>query len=87
LLELSERDMRKIRGAEIGFIFQEPMTALNPVFTIDDQIAEALYTKALLSAIPLPDPDRMPTRITLTPKDVNLDAPLRELAPGHFAAV
>ena len=42
LLELSERDMRAIRGAEIGFIFQEPMTALNPVFTIGDQIVEAL---------------------------------------------
>jgi ABC-type dipeptide/oligopeptide/nickel transport system ATPase component len=42
LLELSERDMRRIRGAEIGFIFQEPMTALNPVYTIGDQIAEAL---------------------------------------------
>ena len=42
LLELTERDMRAIRGAEIGFIFQEPMTALNPVFTIGDQIAEAL---------------------------------------------
>jgi ABC-type oligopeptide transport system ATPase subunit len=45
------------------------------------------YTKALLSAIPLPDPDRQPTRITLNPHDVNLDAPLREFAPGHFAAV
>ena len=42
LLELSERDMRAIRGAEIGFIFQEPMTALNPVFTIGAQIIEAL---------------------------------------------
>jgi ABC-type dipeptide/oligopeptide/nickel transport system ATPase component len=42
LLELSERDMRAIRGAEIGFIFQEPMTALNPVFTIGAQIVEAL---------------------------------------------
>jgi oligopeptide/dipeptide ABC transporter ATP-binding protein len=42
LLELSERQMRAIRGAEIGFIFQEPMTALNPVFTIGDQIMEAL---------------------------------------------
>jgi ABC-type dipeptide/oligopeptide/nickel transport system ATPase component len=34
--------MRKIRGAEIALIFQEPMTALNPVFTIGDQIAEAI---------------------------------------------
>jgi peptide/nickel transport system ATP-binding protein len=42
LLELSERDMRAVRGADISLIFQEPMTALNPVFTIGDQIAEAL---------------------------------------------
>jgi oligopeptide/dipeptide ABC transporter ATP-binding protein len=42
LLELSEREMRKIRGAEIALIFQEPMTALNPVFTIGNQIAEAI---------------------------------------------
>ena len=42
LLELSEREMRTIRGAEIALIFQEPMTALNPVFTIGDQIAEAI---------------------------------------------
>jgi peptide/nickel transport system ATP-binding protein len=42
LLSLDERLMREVRGAEISLIFQEPMTALNPVFTIGDQIAEAL---------------------------------------------
>ncbi len=42
LLALSESDMRQVRGAEIALIFQEPMTALNPVFTIGDQIAETL---------------------------------------------
>ena len=42
LLTLSEREMREIRGAEIALIFQEPMTALNPVFTVGDQIAETL---------------------------------------------
>ena len=42
LLALRETEMRAIRGAEIALIFQEPMTALNPVFTIGDQIAEAL---------------------------------------------
>jgi ABC-type oligopeptide transport system ATPase subunit len=45
------------------------------------------YTKALLSAIPVPDPDHKPARIELNAKDMNLDAPLREIAPGHFAAV
>jgi oligopeptide/dipeptide ABC transporter ATP-binding protein len=42
LLRLSEREMQAVRGADIALIFQEPMTALNPVFTIGDQIAETL---------------------------------------------
>jgi oligopeptide/dipeptide ABC transporter ATP-binding protein len=42
LLALGEREMQSVRGAEISLIFQEPMTALNPVFRIGDQIAEAL---------------------------------------------
>jgi oligopeptide/dipeptide ABC transporter ATP-binding protein len=71
LLRLSERDMRRVRGAEISLIFQEPMTALNPVFTIGDQVAEALivHDKAsgkaamrraveLLDAVKIAEPDR-----------------------------
>ncbi|MBO8164137.1 MAG: ABC transporter ATP-binding protein [Brevibacillus sp.] len=48
LLRASERRMRQIRGNEIAMIFQEPMTSLNPVYTIGDQIMEAirLHTKA-----------------------------------------
>jgi peptide/nickel transport system ATP-binding protein len=42
LLELSEPDMRKVRGNAISMIFQEPMTSLNPVLTIGRQISEAL---------------------------------------------
>jgi peptide/nickel transport system ATP-binding protein len=42
-LERNGRQMREIRGSEIGMIFQDPMTALNPVFTIGFQIAENLY--------------------------------------------
>jgi len=42
LLGLSEADMRSIRGNEIAMIFQEPMTSLNPVFTVGDQIMEAV---------------------------------------------
>jgi glutathione transport system ATP-binding protein len=42
LLETSQKDMRSIRGKEIAMIFQEPMTSLNPVFTIGDQISEVL---------------------------------------------
>lgn len=42
LLDLSEKEMIKVRGNKIGMIFQEPMTSLNPVFTIGMQIAEPL---------------------------------------------
>jgi ABC-type dipeptide/oligopeptide/nickel transport system ATPase component len=42
LLELREKEMRKIRGNEIAMIFQEPMTSLNPVYTVGDQIGEVL---------------------------------------------
>ncbi len=42
LLELSSEEMRKLRGAEISMIFQEPMTALNPVFSIGYQMKEML---------------------------------------------
>jgi len=42
LLTLSQREMRSVRGKDIAMIFQEPMTSLNPVYTIGDQIAEAV---------------------------------------------
>jgi oligopeptide/dipeptide ABC transporter ATP-binding protein len=71
LLSVSERDMQRIRGAEIGFVFQEPMTALNPVMTIGSQIEETLRAhdratrrtaraKAveLLDAVSVPEPQR-----------------------------
>jgi peptide/nickel transport system ATP-binding protein len=40
LLALEEKEMRRVRGARIAMVFQEPMTALNPVFTVGEQIAE-----------------------------------------------
>ena len=68
LLALPEREMREVRGARIALIFQEPMTALNPVMRVGDQIAEALTvhgrathagarTRAaeLLDAVRIPD--------------------------------
>src|SRR6478736_6065089 len=42
LLDLSEKEMRSVRGNQIAMIFQEPMTSLNPVYTIGDQIVEAV---------------------------------------------
>ena len=42
LLTLEEKDMERVRGNDISMVFQEPMTSLNPVFTIGDQIMEAI---------------------------------------------
>lgn len=71
LLALDERAMQRVRGAEIGLVFQEPMTALNPVFTIGNQIEETLAvhgiargagarTQALelLESVSMPEPQR-----------------------------
>jgi oligopeptide/dipeptide ABC transporter ATP-binding protein len=71
LIELSEAEMRRIRGNDISMIFQEPMTSLNPVYTVGDQIAEAiiLHQSAnkkvawgksidLLRMVGIPSPDR-----------------------------
>ncbi|RDH87539.1 MAG: ABC transporter ATP-binding protein [endosymbiont of Escarpia spicata] len=69
LLALSEQEMRQVRGGRMGMIFQEPMTSLNPVLRIGDQIAEAvrLHDKLsgaavtervveLLDSVGIPDP-------------------------------
>ncbi len=71
LLQRSERAMREIRGGEIAMIFQEPMTSLNPVFTIGNQIGEAvrLHQRAdrttvrsrvveALRRVEIPEPER-----------------------------
>ena len=42
LLQLSASDLRAVRGGQIGFVFQDPMTSLNPVMKIGDQLAEPL---------------------------------------------
>ena len=49
LLALPESDMRQVRGAGIGFVFQEPMAALNPVMRVGAHIAEALRVHGLAS--------------------------------------
>ena len=56
LLAKSPREMRAIRGNQISMIFQEPMTSLNPVHTIGDQIAEAV------DPAPAPGPARSPAQ-------------------------
>ncbi|WP_219213976.1 ABC transporter ATP-binding protein [Variovorax boronicumulans] len=72
LLDLSDAQMRAVRGRDIGMIFQEPLTALNPVMRIGDQIQEVLEvhgagnrasrrekTMGLISEVGLPDPQRI----------------------------
>ena len=49
LLKLSDSEMRQIRGDDVAMIFQDPMTSLNPVFTVGEQIAEALRLHRNLS--------------------------------------
>ena len=58
LLKLSPEDMRKLRGKEIGFIFQDPLTSLNPTLTIGYQIAEAIREHMGLPAKAAKDRDR-----------------------------
>ena len=71
LLELSLKEMRKIRGSDISMVFQEPMTSLNPVFTIGRQIMESLILHQhmskpqardraieMLTLVGIPNPDK-----------------------------
>src|SRR6188768_3815209 len=50
LIAIEESEMRRVRGKEIAMIFQEPMTSLNPVYTIGDQIVEAVLLHQRVSA-------------------------------------
>lgn len=69
LLQLSEEEMQKIRGRAISMVFQEPMTSLNPVFTVGNQITEVIVlhqkaskreaeelAAAMLARVGIPDP-------------------------------
>src|SRR5437899_10397237 len=71
LLRLSEEEMRRVRGREIGMVFQEPMTSLNPVLSIGRQLTEGLEihmgmtpgdarrrAAELLGMVGTPDPER-----------------------------
>ena len=81
LLQFGEKEMEKVRGNEISMIFQEPMTSLNPVFTIGDQIMEAILlhqglhktearkkTIEILDRVKIPSPE---TRIDAYPHQLS----------------
>ncbi len=55
IVTLSEKQMRQIRGNKISMIFQEPMTSLNPVFTVGDQVAEVIQLHKRISKSDLRD--------------------------------
>jgi microcin C transport system ATP-binding protein len=70
LMQLKEKEMRRVRGGDISIVFQEPMTSLNPLHTIDKQIGEVLLlhkgltgakararTLELLAQVGIPDPE------------------------------
>lgn len=72
LSSMNEEELRKIRGNDISMIFQEPMTSLNPVFTVEKQISEVLMlhqgmdkkaaakrSREMLEAVKIPNPDRV----------------------------
>jgi peptide/nickel transport system ATP-binding protein len=71
LAELSEREIRRVRGDDIAMVFQEPMTSLNPVFRVGAQVAEAIRihrnvsrrearerARAMLELVSIPDPEK-----------------------------
>ncbi|MDX6465253.1 MAG: peptide/nickel transport system ATP-binding protein, partial [Gaiellaceae bacterium] len=71
LLELSDREMQEYRGNELGMIFQDPMTSLNPVYKVGDQIVEMIQSHErigkrdakrratdLLKQVGIPNPER-----------------------------
>lgn len=51
ILKMDKNEIRKIRGQHISMIFQDPMTSLNPVMTVGDQIAETIKTHEKISAV------------------------------------
>ena len=83
LLQLEEKEMERVRGNEVAMIFQEPMTSLNPVFTIGDQIMEAILlhqgldkTEARKRTIEMLD------RVKIPSPEMRIDAYPHQLSGG-----
>ena len=73
LLDLNEEEMQKVRGKRIAMIFQEPMTSLNPVFTVGDQIEEAIVAHENL------DKEEVRRRCIQLLRDVGIPSPEERL--------
>ena len=73
LLKLNEEEMQKIRGNHIAMVFQEPLTSLNPVFTIGDQIGEAVSIHKNIGA------EALHERCIQLLKDVGISSPEQRL--------
>jgi len=74
LLRKSDKEMRKVRGEKISMILQDPMTSLNPVFTVGDQIQESLSTHLKLRGAELRD------RVVEMLRQVNISSPETRIA-------
>ncbi len=85
---LIAHDLRLVEHvcSRVAVMYRGRIVELGPTTSIFERATHP-YTQALLSAVPEPDPDEPPRRITLDPASFDLRAPLRELAPGHLAAI
>jgi glutathione transport system ATP-binding protein len=83
LTKLSEKEMRRIRGEEIAIIFQEPMTSLNPVLTIGDQIAETIAAhREVTAAEARQEACRLLEKVRLPDAETMLDRYPHQLSGG-----
>jgi len=73
LLSLDETAMQKVRGNQIAMVFQEPLTSLNPVFTIEDQIGEAIRVHESVA------PKELRDRCVQLLRDIGIPSPERRL--------
>jgi oligopeptide/dipeptide ABC transporter ATP-binding protein len=83
LLRLEEKEIQRVRGNEISMIFQEPMTSLNPVFTIGDQIMEAIiFHQGLGKAEARERAIKMLDRVRIPSPETRIDAYPHQLSGG-----
>lgn len=75
IIQIPEEEMEEIRGSEISMIFQDPMTSLNPVMTVEEQIAEGIELHEKISAVQSVDKAREILELVGIPADRGTDYP------------